>query len=730
MQSISVVYGTAKGIDGLDEMAAGLCNFLPKIAKAPATASSLGLLSIFVLFGVLGMKEEFKEALEELTNILNQQETATAELAKFSDRWRTFLAKKFNVDFSRQPPPSSNSDGPINAEEMATELQKWEEAENKKFAGVLGKTYGWTGFAGMFGMLCGMLPNTTLNILSSAQAGSAAATAALTIAGGASFFIGQIFMSAYAINRWRQGESLEATLKETNARIHASTAISDDTKNSIIEINNKQLHYTYKLYKEYGVATLLGQLSMALASLTTLGVLSAPAATPCLAVGIPLTLGAAISRIVNTDKQEFFVGSESKYSQELLGNIRSESIVDAEHIKKAEEAFNIYSQKLAEIKFCSLLNHVINERSAVSYTPLKHLDIAPNYTEYTYAQKQARLDAIFKDNKLKYYTGYGTDLQGTIFDKVREIYEQEKTNGTLAAFLDADSKTANERLHERIKQCAGWADDIADLRKALLPLDLEDSPKPENESTSLLSSRDEYAKLNTELTSGLKQTFKMARYTMAETLVRAVHSQELQAKIKAEEQRQSAVSIPYKHESTSNILHYSTSNHEQQHSTTPQDISHAYRQLKESLTRADPILQHEKLHHYQQKAAKFPVVRHYKEKGNTIKIWHDPDHPDKGADYQIFYITNNATKETVIKYGRYVSATITAKGDPKQGIGVRVIEISNGYHSSYGDARNKQINIEKSGPAHSSKPHSSWATPSRKTFVEMVNRTSSYLRGA
>ncbi len=242
----------------------------------------------------------------------------------------------------------------------------------------------------MGGMFVGMLPAVTKTIIDAHMLSSgaesatlAAATSGLSMASGIAFGVGQIAMLAYAGNRARQGFAIRDILNENRELFnkHAQLAISADTRAAILRIVDKDIDFNKKTRIQYGIATAVGQTAMATATILNLAPgVGTIASIPFIAVGAPVTIGAAIWRIVYEKKESKFRGEdgENPYSEELkkktdLSDLFARSTEQGgnDHyvMQALETEFKTCSNQLAHIKLFSLLRTFISHSRTDGMNP-------------------------------------------------------------------------------------------------------------------------------------------------------------------------------------------------------------------------------------------------------------------------------------------------------------------------------------------------------------------------
>lgn len=651
-------FGTKiKSLDGIDEVATILAQILPGLAGPAVAFSVLGLAIPFVYLGALGMKGEFEEACEEYDTIFTSNQDTGNKLKAIqqcSEHWRQVIAKKAGLSISNQ---SFNTASHASLEEVATLLQQFEEGRNKQFIAAFDKKYGWLGAVGMGGMLIGLFPSTTAaGIAIADKVGTIspmamAAGQGLMVASGATFLGGQAAMFFYAYNRLERGKATEKQLLETKHHFtqHAN-GISTPTRTAIHEILDKDIHFNRKHSIEYGRNTMIGQGAMMTGTILGLSGVASIVSLPFLAVGAPMTIAPAISRIVYEDKEEAFRGDkELPYAAKRMTTL---GVINQEAVRGLDQEFQHSSDKLARVKLYSLLNHLINDSKYRNYTPEKKL---------------SHLQEMAKTGKLSYLKG--SALQGDILTRAQAIIEHEEDE--IRDLLLQKKDVANERLQKKIERCA-QEDDI------LTALNVKEK----------YQAKEKYQKeggpvLNSKLISHLKRACKSIRYDLAGKLIQATHCLALQAEIQPRSQPHS-FSERIRPAANALISPRSAS-----------DALHSYAALKEALAEHTDNFhyQQQKLEQFKQRATAFYLAdERVNEAGNRVYIWDDPLHSGEEA-YRITYVVNKHSKQITVTYGTKASAIIAADAHPASGRGVKMIDIEDGCHVVLGDSNNHAIHV-------------------------------------
>ncbi len=318
-----------KSVDGIDETAHLLGQILPGLAGPIATASILTFATPLVWLGVVGMRHEYQEAKEQFDEIL-QAEISTKEklynLAKLSLQQRKHLAQNLGIEFEEtQEIPELNEQ--FSDFEFAELIHKNQVAQNKRMILAISKKYGWTGILGMSGMFAGMIPATaaaSLEIADEITKGTVealeSAASIFEMVAGSFFLVGQVAMAVYAGSRAVQGKKGIAALKN-NAEIfqkHATT-IKPKNKEHIEQIIAKQSQFIHNHSVRYGKLTVAGQVFMSSGTIAGMTGVGLPVAASLLAVGAPLTIQPAISRIIWQEKESKFSGVKAKNNDFVLG---------------------------------------------------------------------------------------------------------------------------------------------------------------------------------------------------------------------------------------------------------------------------------------------------------------------------------------------------------------------------------------------------------------------------
>lgn len=297
-----------KSVDGFDEAATILGQVFPDAAGSIAAGSILVFATPLVWLGVSGMRSEYQQARGEFIRIAKLESSASEKLRKLaanSEKWQKYLSDQFGIQHSNIKIQNQQSKAQSKDLDIAIALTEYQSAKNQAFVTELANKFGWTGMSAMSGMLGGMLLGSAASALEVSMdfgLGAVAlegAASALELSAGAVFIPAQLFMSAYALNRKRQGKRLTKVLEQNISTINAAqlAELSVQTLKNIRSIINMQKFFTKKHSISYGNQTAVGQ-SLMLTG-TALGMTGAGLAitAPAFLLGGPLTIGPAIKRI-------------------------------------------------------------------------------------------------------------------------------------------------------------------------------------------------------------------------------------------------------------------------------------------------------------------------------------------------------------------------------------------------------------------------------------------------
>lgn len=747
-----------KSLDGVDEVAQALGQILPGIAGPIATLSVISVATPFVCIGALGMKDEYVEICHEYHEILERKVNSAQklrELSQCSEKWRHFLATKLKLELPPSPKkPFIVKEPSLN--HAAHQIVEFEKIKNEAFIAAIGKKYGWTGVVGMTGMSLAMLPTmlkSCINIAQETGKQSAALTGAangLSLTSTITFGIGQIGMFIYGASKVRQGIAIRKTLQagKKNFLKHASPALEEQTTSAITEIIDKDLNFNNKTHLQYGIATDIGQsLMISSTILNLIPGLGTAISIPLIAIGAPITVGAAIWRIVHERKERNFRGEGGNdYAKTRVDHTSLLHLFDISMeknevpIQVLQEEFKFCTQQLARIKLYSLLHKFIDNRK---YSTL--------------SKKMERLDYLLAHQKI------ATSLKGTILDQVKTIYFAEREH--IYTWLSLPSPEAQKILLANIIQCATLQkeNDIENLRFNLAPdsqhfdqlpsllkaLNLQDKTMLKKRINGIEDK--DYKQVNQCLIPALKSSLKFIRYDLSEKLVQLSHIESMKEDIKKHEKESNLPT--FSHAPISLLPHRSDkeiennrmrtnhcfgnlSFHQRFQDRIEKDSKQLYTILKDHLSNQPEELdsalikkQQTALNNFREKAAKFFLAEEsLDEHGNQIMKWDDPRFVGQNkSDYQITYIINERTGKMTVKYGIHASAIIVSNSDSEKKTGIFVAEITQGKHQLLGDTQHQCIELERNQSeekaantthwAASSAPSPSWAATSVRQRV-------------
>lgn len=626
LKSIQKFGRKIKSLDGIDEIATILAQILPGLAGPSTAFAVLGVAIPFVYLGACGMQDEYEEACEEYDEIFASNQDTRTKLLKMqlrSEYWRQVLVDKLGLEVG----VVSFSPKESNLEAFATELQHFEESRNKLFITAFDQKYGWLGTVGMGGMLAGLFPGSAAagigiaDKLGTASPAAMVAAEGLVVASGATFLGGQAAMFGYAGARMQRGKATEKQLQANRRRVEGNA--------DLVEVIDKDIAFNQKHSINYGRNTMIGQGFMMTGTSLALSGVGSLASLPFLAVGAPMTIVPAVSRIVQEGKEEKFHGdSELPYAEGRIAKAATE-IVNAAYADTLKTEFDSSSNQLAHIKLYSLLHHLTNDR--------KYKHCLPE-------EKLACLDKITKDGRLS--TLRSTGLQGKILERVQQIAQDNRE--TIRGFFN--NKFPDAILRANIVQCTNGDSPVFTL----------DSRVDGKQLTTLTQSLDLEEKLkgksyeaqNALIINRLKSACKAIRYDLVEKRVCASHCIALQQDIQRGE---------------------------------------SYAILKTALSEQHEMAeQQKKLEDFQRHSQPFLLRKTIQEAGKKRYIWDDPAHKDEDS-FSITYIVDESSGKMDVIYGKKASAIIAADADISALKGVMVVEIGDGKHTILGDQQHVHI---------------------------------------
>lgn len=387
-----------KSVDGIDETATLLGQILPGLAGPIATSTVLTVAAPFVWLGILGMKEEYQEAVHEFNDIVTKETSSRdklVQLAQSSKQYSDVINRKLglNIKFDSQIEVKSNK---LSLNRLANQIVKHQNVRNDKIIAAIGRKYGWNGalgMAGMFGGVVGATGAAVSDIVSMTTSGTVSSVASTTasifsyIASGL-FIIGQTAMSIYAGTKASQGVKELRNLNNVKHSIQDSIIVDSQIKRGVTGFLGKAASYIRSNKVKYGIATVIGQSFMfagVVAGLTGVGLL---ASVPLFAIGTSLTIVPAIRRIISEGREDRFkgAGAEShKFAQKIkhqfkpLTLLEKYGVEDTGRFIKAEadiqQKFYEISDKIVMAKSLDILTRMVNDRRYRNKTPEESIEI-------------------------------------------------------------------------------------------------------------------------------------------------------------------------------------------------------------------------------------------------------------------------------------------------------------------------------------------------------------------
>ncbi len=720
-----------RSLDGADELAQALGQILPGIAGPIATASVLAVATPFVFMGLLGMKEEYLEARKEYDEILARKMDTKEKLRLLSaksEEWRQILSQKLNLGKADKKQTGKRNLSGFDLkgqqlDEFAYHMVESEVLRNEEFVARIGRKYGWTGIVGMGGMFVGMLPaigSATIGILKEAGVTTEALVSAadvLTTISGSAFLVGQVAMSAYAANKTRQGVAIKKLLKSHKEVLNkfGANEIAPETKKALNEILDRSLHLNKRANIQYGGATVVGQGFMAAGTIASLSGAGSAVGIPLVAIGAPITVGAALGRIVYNAKEEKFKGEEFDYSRKRKEQTSLLQMILADKdtvISNLERDFKYSSRQLAYLKLYSLMNHLTNDRKYKNYSP---------------EQKLQRLEKIVQSGKISWKRR--TSLRGDVMEMVSEIFTSNRDE--INDFFARPKNAANHSLRRNVVNCmqdkSGKVPDFAnhiasdgDSLKDLMKLMGLEGSELYHKIAIQNASEEDYKKLNKVLIGNSKNALKDVRHDLADKMIQMLHIKELQEIIAKEKNvgSDNKFQSMVKRSGHGRSSLYSSSNIAT--NNRPLNFSEKINSLTESLNIHDSHIVVDKVENarknqqeidkIREHAAKekldFVLMKTYKnENGDTVYLWEDRKFPGQHLERGVTYIEDKITKKISVQYGTKTSATVIFDGDVNKGISPLMLGIKDANHKVHGDKRNPKLSFDLTGLHKSESRH-------------------------
>lgn len=688
-----------KSADGFDEFGNAAGQTLPGIAAPIMTTTILALATPFVWLGVLGMKDEYKEAREEFERILQSKEAEIEKLkklARYSETWTHIINEKcgLELNFSQTVGMGQNDCTP---DECAENIYNHQRLKNEELIAALGKNYGWTGIVGMASMFVGMIPATgsaIAEITFEATAEAAAETAAslMSVVAGGFFLIGQVAMSVYAGNRARQGHKKINGLEELQDGLSNNIYIDQDLSKHVDSILGKEINYIKKHSTRYGKATIAGQAFMAIGTTLSMSGAGIAAAAPFFAIGAPVTLGAAVHRIVTENHEEHFKGNVSKYTEYKLGQCQPINLIlkhqqeEGNQYQKAVEelgeAFNDTTNRLATMKCLSLLHHATNDRSWRSrhLTPWKQRDGE---------EKFDRLMKRFKGEKLK-----TSQLESKVVGDLESFLNTNKAQ--IIKILDKHPEDINQRLMAATAECLegdhspenllgildGSKGRVGEVKEKVDTNTLHGlgiKPPSDKEANPKKDSR--------QFLSTAKSALKSIRLSQAHFITDVVEIE----KVAQQVGKDLDIDIYAKPEPQPepNPDNHNVPRQEQEH--IPTRLENFQERINQAEYNSVEEEEEQEATAMRQESREFTLKEGFPQtaKGKTVYIWQDPREGFKNdVSYHVFYIVDNQTGKVETRHGANACCNILINPNTQTQNGARVFSLKDGQCQSYGDSNN------------------------------------------
>lgn len=536
------VAANIKSVDGIDELATLLGQILPGIAGPIATTSVLTFAAPFVWLGIIGMKEEYEEALQEFQYILEDKATSRDKLAILSlhsAKYTDVINRKLGLNIKFDPNVIIESDK-MNIDRLAKQILVHQKLQNDKLIAGIEKRYGWNGALGMAGMFAGILTATgaaVSEIIAIVTSNVVAANVAsmLVYASGGTFIVGQTAMSIYAGSKAHQGFKKVNQLKSLKSGVDKSVFISNQSKSNVSEILQKEADFIKRDRVRYGIATIIGQSFMfagVVASLSGVGIL---ASVPLFVIGTAFTIVPAVDRIITEKRESYFKGlksAEDEYVLEIHREFTPATLLEnydpkdpKRFIYAAEKVgakLNEINSRIAASKGLDLLYYAVNGKSFQGKTPEEKLD----------KLKKRVLKAV-KTGTIKSGKVTGEAFENNIIQGVKQFIEDNKDE--LIQFLNLDTRLANNVLKSTAEGLLeNGKFDLSNFPKELTKLDqaiafVSTSKQIENKK--------EYKKELKEVRKaikGNKSTLKAARMDLAHDLAYLIGTKKMSEEIQQE----------------------------------------------------------------------------------------------------------------------------------------------------------------------------------------------------
>lgn len=383
-------YNNLRSVDGIDDFASLLGMSLPQLQQAIATLAILGVATPFVAIGAKGAIDEcterFREDFPQLLQKLHEREEAIIDLLERSgtppadvERIRGMFRESQGLvsacagrpvspqdiaeavmDLAQGAAaarPEAGGDGVQPDAALAYQAARYARDRSTATSEKIDRNFSVPSAAAMTGMTGGMVLSMADSVAgivegaapacSVASQGAATASAVLGTAATAVFLPSQLAMAAVGASKGVTGKMRHRQLKGDRQALQSVRELVDPAVFRAVDQGLKRLGYYNKHHSIiYGAGMATGQSLMAAGSIASLTGVAGIVGVLLAAVGAPLTVGAAVEKIVYEKKEARFRGEGASE----LAQAAAEASAPDELVRTAgsDEALTVLARHYAD----------------------------------------------------------------------------------------------------------------------------------------------------------------------------------------------------------------------------------------------------------------------------------------------------------------------------------------------------------------------------------------------
>lgn len=409
-------YNNLRSIDGIDDFASLLGMSLPQLEQAIATLVTLGVATPFVAVGAKGtidecierFREDYPQILQKLhereeaiLGLLERSSTPSADIEKIRQMFKesqgflsactgravsprdiaeavTHLARSAaTAEQGAGEAARAGDDAERLDAALAYQVARYAQDRSTEASEKIDRNFSAPTAAAMTGMTGGMVLSMADSIAgivegaapagSAASQGAATAGAVLGTAATAVFLPSQLAMTAVGASKCVTGVMRHQQLKGDRQALHSVREALDPAVFRAVDQGLKRLGYYNKHHSiAHGATMAVGQGLMAAGSIASLTGVAGLVGVLLAAVGAPLTIGAAIEKIVYEKKEERFRGegaselalaaAEASAPDELVHSVAPRTALAVQGNRYTEA-----QQRIVEAKLHRLIDQVLAE---------------------------------------------------------------------------------------------------------------------------------------------------------------------------------------------------------------------------------------------------------------------------------------------------------------------------------------------------------------------------------